>query len=68
MQSQSGRCQTSETTDLVLLWKTAGLPSGSYVRDPEAAVARGFREVRGSRGFGRNGPAGGTVNWGMLWE
>ena len=45
MQSQSGRCQTSETTDLVLLWKTAGLPSGSYVRDPEAAVARGFREV-----------------------
>lgn len=31
--------------DLVLLWKTAGLPSGSYVRDLEAAVARGFREV-----------------------
>ena len=45
MESRSGRCQTSETTDLVLLWKIAGLPSGSYVRDPEAAVARGFREV-----------------------
>lgn len=45
MESRSGRCQTSKTTDLVLLWKTAGLPSGSYVRDPEAAVARGFREV-----------------------
>ena len=53
MESRSGRCQTSETTDLVLLWKTVGLPSGSYVRDPEAAVARVF-----VRCFGRSCPAG----------
>ena len=64
MQSQSGRCQTSETTDLVLLWKTAGLPSGSYVRDRRRPWRGVFVRSRGSRGLWAEWPGWGDCELG----